>query len=90
MWGCSASRLTQMGEFLGRSQQPGIEEIEDGPQIAEPVFDGRAGEGKPRLAVQFLGSTSLLGIGILDGLRLVQHHQAPLSASSQGRRRSEP
>src|SRR5208283_6225526 len=34
--------LNKIREFLGRAEQPWVEEVEDGPQIAEPVLDWRA------------------------------------------------
>ena len=35
-------------ELLGRSQQAGIDEIEDRPEIAEPILDRRAGQRDAR------------------------------------------
>ena len=70
-------------ELLRRSQQPGIDEVEDRPQVAEPVLDRRAGERDARVGLELLDGPGLLGAGILDRLRLVEHGQAP-------RRRSEP
>ena len=42
--------LGEARELLRRSQQPGVDEVEDGPQIAEPVLDRRAGERDLRAA----------------------------------------
>ena len=64
-------------KLLRRSQQSGIDEVEDRPQIAEPVLDGRAGQCDARFGLQLLDRLGLLGGRILDGLRLVKHHQSP-------------
>ena len=38
-------------EFLkdgGRAEEAGIQEVEEGPEVAQAVFDGRACQGDPR------------------------------------------
>ena len=40
--------LGELRELIGRTQQARIDEIEDRPQIAQPVLDRRAGEGEAR------------------------------------------
>ena len=69
--------LYEVCELLRRSEQSWIDEIENGPEIAKPVLDGRAGKRKLRLRLQLLGDPRLLGVRILDGLRFVEHNQAP-------------
>ena len=67
----------QARKLLRRPEQARVDEVEDGPQVAQPVLDRRTGERKSCLGVQFLGGAGLLGFGILDGLSFVEHHQAP-------------
>ena len=64
-------------ELLRASEQAGIDEVEDRPQVAEVVFHRRSGQGDPGFSLQGLGGARLLGVGVLDRLRLVQHHEAP-------------
>ena len=64
-------------ELLRASEQAGIDEVEDRPQVAEVVFHRRSGQGDPCFSLQGLGGARLLGVGVLDRLRLVQHHEAP-------------
>ena len=69
--------LDEGRKLLRRSQQSGIDEVEDRPQVAEPVLDRRAGQGNARFGLELLDRSGLLGGRILDGLRLVEHHQSP-------------
>ena len=69
--------LDEVGELFRRSQQPRIDEIENGPEIAEAVLDGGAGQRESYMRLQPLDGPRLLGIGVLDGLRLVQDDKLP-------------
>ena len=63
------------GRFLERfraAEHAGVEELEDGPEVVEPVLDGRAGEGEPARGAQEAGGLGGLGAGVLDGLGLVE------------------
>ena len=44
---------------------------------AKPVFDGRSGQRNARARLEALDGLGLLGVRVLDGLRLVQDHEAP-------------
>ena len=78
--------LGELAELLGRAEQPRIEEVEDRPQIAEPVLDRRAGQRDARLRVDLLDGSRLLGPWVLDRLRLVENGEPP--GNSRQRRRS--
>ena len=67
----------ETGKFLCRPEQTRVDEIENGPQISQAVFDRRAGKRESRLCLELLGSVSLLRVRILDGLRFVEHDQLP-------------
>ena len=43
-------RFDEVRELLRRPQQPWIDEVENGPQIAEPVLDGGAGQRESCIA----------------------------------------
>ena len=77
--------LGEARELLAGAEQAGIDEVEDGPEVPEPILDGGAGERDPRLRVELLDRARLLGAGILDGLRLVEHGQAPRDLRQPGR-----
>ena len=64
-------------ELRSWADEPRVGEVEDGPQVAQPVLHRRAGEGEPRPggdAAQLDGG--LVG-RVLDGLRLVEHKITP-------------
>ena len=65
------------GERARRAEQARVEEVEDGPQVARPVLDWRAGEREACGGLQFLHGPGLAGAGILDRLGLIQDHQVP-------------
>jgi hypothetical protein len=65
-------------ERLLRAQIAGVEELHDGPQFREAVFDRRAGEGDAIAGRQAPDGLGLLGAGVLDLLRLVQYDPGPL------------
>ena len=57
--------LDEAGELLGRSQQSGIDEVEDRPEVAEPVLDRRAGQGDARVGLELLDRLVCLAAGFL-------------------------
>ena len=57
--------------FIG-AQQAGHEEVEDAPELGEPVFDGRAGEGEAMQSVEALDRACRDGRVVLDVLGLVE------------------
>ena len=73
--------LDEGRELLGRAQQAGIDEVEDRPQVAEPVLDRRAGERDARVGLERLDGLGLLGRRILDRLGLVEDGQPPARRS---------
>src|SRR5437588_369307 len=72
-------------KFLGRTEQAEIQEIEDRPKIAQTVLDGGAGEGKPHACLELLHRLGLLGRGIFDGLRFVEHDEIPGDVGDPGK-----
>ena len=63
---------------VGRgAEQTGAAEVEQRPEIDERVLDRRAGEEQAVATIQRLDGVGLLGLGVLDRLGLVEHHQAP-------------
>ena len=73
----TTSRLVKRRERLARSEQAGVEKVEDGPEIAEPILHRRAAERDARARVDLLGGPRLLGAGCLDRLRFVQDGETP-------------
>ena len=64
-------------ELFGGAEQAGVDEVEDGPEVPEPILDRRAGQRDPRVRVKLLGGPRLPCARILDGLRFVQYRQMP-------------
>ena len=60
-----------------RSEQPGIGELEDGPQVGEAVFHRRSGDGNPSARRDRADRGGLLGGGVLDRLRFVDDDAPP-------------
>ena len=69
--------LDEILELVLRAQQTRAEEIEQRPEVRQPVFDRRARQGDPRLGLEPLDRFGLPRRRVLDGLRLVDHGQLP-------------
>ena len=80
----------ELREGAGRTEQAGVEEVEDGPQIARAVLDRRAGEREARRGLQFLDRARLAGARILDRLGLIQNGQVPRPLPQPSSRASIP
>ena len=70
------------------AQHLGIEEIHQGPELADAVFHRGTREGNPKTAElagpgQIPGGHGLLGGGGLDGLGFINHHPLPINAFQQ-------
>ena len=80
-------RRLAVARHLGDERRAGpdearVGEVEDRPQVAEPVLDRRAGERQPgvgRDAAQLLGGVARR---VLDRLRLVEHDRAPSASAA--------
>ena len=59
------------------AQQSGVQELHDGLEVADVVFDGRAREGDAVVALQAAGRSGLLGEMVLDVLCLIEDDAAP-------------
>ena len=61
-WGRVVLKLLgKRAELPGRSQQPGVQEIKERPEIRQAVLDGSARHGDPCAGGQFLRGARLLG-----------------------------
>ena len=61
-------------EDRGGAEHPGVEELEDRPELAQVVLDRRAAHGQPVPPLEQPGRLGRLAVGVLDRLRLVQDH----------------
>jgi hypothetical protein len=67
-------RLPELGLF---AEVAGAEEVEDRPEIAEPVLDRGAGQGEAVRRRELEDRLGLGGLGVLDVLGLVNHDPVP-------------
>ena len=75
--------LEGLAELGLLAQVAGIEEVEDRPEIAQAVLDGRAGQGQAMRRRQLQDRARLGGLRILDVLGLVDHHAVPVPAPQE-------
>ncbi len=68
-------RAEEPGEFIPAAEVARHEEMQNGPQFTEVIFHGRAREAQTEPRRQAARADGGLGAGILDELRLVQHHE---------------
>ena len=59
------------------AQKAWHQKVKQAPQLAQVVLHGRARQAQPVPGLQLAGHLRGLGAGVLDVLRLVQHHQVP-------------
>ena len=59
------------------TQEAGVQELHDGPEVADMVLHRRAGEGYPVIGPESLGGPGLLGRRVLDVLGLIQDGRPP-------------
>ena len=64
-------------------EQAGVEEVQDRPQLVQPVLDRRARERDPVAGRQRAGRLRAARERVLDLLRLVQHQHPPLRLAQQ-------
>ena len=60
-----------------RAQEARHQEVEQAPQFTQVVFHRRARQAQAVARVQLACDARGMGVGVLDVLRLVQHHQVP-------------
>ena len=70
-------------EFGLGTQEAGVEELHDGPEVANVVLHRRAGEGDPVVGTESPGGVGLLGRRVLDVLGLVQYDRPPGNRAEQ-------
>ena len=70
-------QLKRLAELRFLAQVAWIEEVEDGPQVAHAVLDGRAGQSEPARSGELENRARLRGMRILDVLSLVDHDAMP-------------
>ena len=73
-------RLKAVPELLVGAKIPRHQEVEEGPQLGEPVFNRRAGHREAVLRLQRLDRLRRLRGGVFDVLCLVQQHMRELDA----------
>jgi hypothetical protein len=61
-----------------RTQEARIQELEDRPQLGEPILDRRTRECDPKLRPQCTRGLRRTRCGVLDVLRLIQRHHRPI------------
>ncbi len=66
-------------KLLRAAQQARLQEVEERPEVAEPVLDGRAGQRHANACSHGLRRARLPGAGVLDGLRLVEDDEPPFA-----------
>jgi hypothetical protein len=71
-------RAVHMGKALGGAEQAGHQEIELRPELAQVVFQRRAGQRQAVPCLEFARHLVRLRLGILDELGLVHHQQVPV------------
>src|SRR5260370_7164695 len=64
-------------ELVEGAKEPRTDEVEDGPDLAQSVFDGRAAEGQSSIGLQALGGSRRGAKWILDLLRFVDNDVTP-------------
>ena len=64
-------------EFLAGTEQAGIDEVEDRPEVSEPILHRRASERDPCLRLELFDGPCLFCAWVLDGLGFVQNYEAP-------------
>ena len=77
--GCAVEAL----EFLLAAEQAGHQEVVLAPQLAEVVFQRRAGEAEPVFGDEFARNLGGGTAAVLDVLRLVENHELPALARKQ-------
>ena len=70
-------RAERLLEARRAAQEARHQEVEQAPQLAQVVLQRRARQAQPVPRVQARHHLRRLGAGVLDVLRLVQHHQVP-------------
>ena len=71
-------RAEAFGEALLTAEQTGIDKAKQVPQLAEVILQRRAGGDQFEVRLQAHRRLRAFAVGVLDRLRLVQHHAAPV------------
>ena len=73
-----AARSDGPAECGRGAQEAGVEKLEQAPDLAEMVFDGRPGERQAMTPAQHARRLGRCGRRILDGLRFIENHVVEL------------
>ena len=78
-------------ERLPRTEQAGIDQVEQAPKILKAVFDGRARERHAEGCRNLAAGPGAAGVGVLERLRLIENGHLPLaSGETFGFRMQQP
>ena len=66
------------------AEHAGVEELEDRPELAQVVFDRRAADRQAMPCSEQACGLRRLAVGVLDRLRLVEHHVVKLKVGQLG------
>ena len=76
-------------ELAQAAEQTRVDKGKQAPQLPKVVLNGGAGEGKAKIPFELKQQLGTLGAGILDLLRLVQHHARPAAGLERLRQAAE-
>src|SRR5690606_6741140 len=70
-------------ELLERTEKSWAHEVEDGPDLAQAVFDRGASQGQAPARVELLGGLGRGALGVLDGLGFVEDRVVEFEATQE-------
>ena len=80
----------EVAEDLARSEQSGVSEVEDRPQVRQAILDRRPGQRDSRIGLELLDLPRLPGSRVLDRLRFVDDRQAPVDCFERRQANERP
>ncbi len=72
------------GEDAGVAEHAGVEKIEEGPEVAEMILDGSAGEGEAMAAFDEADGFGGFALGVFDGLGFVEDDVVEIDILEEG------
>ena len=68
-------------EVVGRAQKPRLNDLKNRPVLHEAVFNGRTRHRDHLRGMDRAHGNALIGGGVLDGLRLIEHQKPPAAGA---------